>query len=61
MNKLEEYFINTFKRRNKTSIRNLVNIVNPIVNPLPVKKWGLHKKHLVVHIKIVTNKFAFSI
>ena len=47
-------------RRNKRNIRNLANIVNHIVNLHHVKKWGSHKKPLVVRTKIVTNNLLFD-
>jgi hypothetical protein len=61
MNKLlEEFFTNISRKKNRVNLRNLVNIVNPIVSLRHVKKWDLHKKHLVDLTKIVINNLLFE-
>lgn len=58
---LGEFFINSLMRKNKRNLRNLVSIVNPIVNPHLVRKWASHRKPHVVLTKIVISKFAFFV
>ena len=46
-------------KKNKGNLRRKESIVNLIVSPHLVQKWGSPKKHLVDLTKIVTSKFAF--
>jgi hypothetical protein len=56
MNKLlEEFFTNISRKKNRVNLRNLVNIVNPIVSLRHAIKWDLHRKRLVDLTKIVIN------
>jgi hypothetical protein len=61
VNRLEEFFTNTWTRKNKRNLRNLGSIVNLIVNQLHVVRWDLLKRRHVDHTKIVISKFAFLI